>query len=641
MIGDPAPRTVVIRSGQTEIEVVAMTYRGDLLRRGINQGRHAFRIQIPAELMDGKTHQVQLIDKATGAVAVEKTCSWDKPRRSYTDFQGFLASSMTQPQIIAPFTEEDKRAFATMETIANRLAARALSAPNRPRVSVVMPVHNRAAVVPGAIRSVLAQTYPDFELLIVDDGSTDDSVAVIRGFDDPRIRLHVLDANSGVTAARNAALAAATGDIVAYLDSDNTWDPRYLAATVGAFAELPDTDAIYSGLLLYRGEAEAPYGMRYGHFNRSLLENVNYIDNNVFAHRRSFLGRLDGGFDEELRRYVDYDLVLRAADAGRIRSVPFLLCHYFFDKTMNAITDNPAHMGDMDRVKARLAARTAARLSEAHRADLTHPVTVVIPNWQSLEDIRDCLDALLSKDWKGLLEVIVVDNHSDAPVIEFLRLQQEQGRIRLIENDGNYGFTHAVNQGIAASRPGDDIVLLNNDAIAMGGALQALQQVCRSRADAGMTVPRQILPVGTKTVRTHVPFASILHDCDVNISAHHRNLGHLSLYHDGGVQELTYAAFFAVYIRRDLIEAIGPLDAEYGRHYRSDRVYCDLMHNLTDLKMYYVPDAYFVHKLQRATETLRDTGASTALFETMFRRNQWDRETAERLGYRLAEWDVF
>ncbi len=640
LIGDPAPREVMLRTGTVEVALTAMTWRADLAQHGINQGRHAFRIQIPAALMDGKSHEIELVDTATGQVVARKSCSWSPPKRSYSDFQGFLRSSMTQPLVIAPFMEEDKRAFATMELIANRLAAQALAATDRPLVSVVMPVHDREGVVGTAIRSVLAQTYDAFELLVVDDGSSDGSVAAIEAFDDPRIRLHRLAQNRGVTVARNTALAAARGDIVAYLDSDNAWDARYLAATVGAFGALPDADALYSGLLLFRGEATAPYGVRYGHFNRALLENSNYIDNNVFAHRRSLLDRI-GGFDEDLRRYVDYDLVLRAVEAGRVCSVPMLLCHYYFDKTLNAITDNPAHMGDMDRVKTRLVERTAAALERADAADLTHRVTVVIPNWQSLEDIRDCLDALSSRDWKGMLDIVVVDNLSDAAVIDWLRAQEATGRIRLIANDGNYGFTHAVNQGIAAADPASDIVLLNNDAIAQGGAIQALQRVAHARPDAGMTVPRQILPVGTPTVQTHVPYASVAWACDVNISAHHRNVGQVPLYHDGGVLELTYAAFFAVYIKRALIEAIGPLDAEYGRHYRSDRVYCDMMHTLTSMKMYYVPDAHFVHKLQKATQRLRETGAADAAFETMFRRNQWDAETAARFGYRFAEWDIF
>lgn len=638
--GDSAPRIGLLRSDNTEIEVEAIGFRSDLRDNGINQGWHAFSVPVPGKLMDGKPHEVALIDKETGKEISRSSCSWTPPKRNYATFQEFLKRSMTDPVIESPFMEEDKRAFSVMEGIAERLSRRALALQEPPLVSVVMPMYDRADLVEAAIASVLAQSYRNFELIVVDDGSEDNSAEVVRAISDRRIRLIELDRNCGVTVARNTALKEARGEIIAYLDTDNAWDPRYLAATVGAFEELPDADAVYSGVMLFRGGSTEPLAVRYGHFNKALLENHNYVDNNVFAHRKAFLERL-GGFDENLRRFVDYDLVLRATDLGRVYSVPMLLCHYHFDRAQNAITANASFVGDLQQVRIQQRERRQLELRAADRADLTRPVAVVIPNWQSLDDIRDCLEALQARDWQGKLEVIVVDNDSAPPVVDYLQSEDDAGRIRFLPLGRNYGFTHAVNMGIAQARPDADILLLNNDAIAQPGALQALQQACLDNPRAGITAPRQILPAGTKTLRTHVPFAREGYECDVNISAHHRNVAEVPLYHDGGELELSYAAFFAVYIRREVIEAIGPLDAEFGRHYRSDRVYCDMMRNLTDYRMFYTPDAHFIHKLQKATDHLRDIGERDASFDMMFRRNQWDEETAQELGYRRATWDIF
>lgn len=640
VMGDETPREALLRIGPYEISVLAGDFRGDLKTHGVNSGRHAFQVAAPNAVCDGKSHEVILIDKLTGQEIARRNQSWTKPKRDYWDFQGFLKSSMTVPEVYGPFVEEDKRAFAVMENIANRMARKGLAAEPRPLVSVVMPMFNRAGIVGDAIASVLAQTYPNFELIVVDDGSSDDSVATARGFDDPRIRLIELGENQGVTVARNTALRAAQGEIIAYLDSDNTWDDRFLAAHVGALLELPDADMIYSGVLLYNGTATEPYAMRYGHLHRALLENRNYIDNNIIVHRRAFLDRL-GGFDEALRRYVDWDLILRATELGRVYSVPMLLCHYYYARTENAITDNAGHLSHLDVLSANLAARQKAHLAQLDTADLVRPVSIIVPNWQSLEDIRDCIEALHRRDWKGMLDIIVVDNDSSAEVRAYLRAEHEAGRIRFEPLDGNYGFTYAVNIGIALARPGADVILLNNDAIAQPGAVQALQRACLGNPRAGMTVPRQILPAGTKTLRTHVPFARETHDCDVNISAHHRNVATVPVFHDGGELELNYAAFFAVYIRRELLDEIGPLDAEYGRHYRSDRVYSDMMRNLTEYRMFYVPDSHFIHKLQKATDHLRDVGEKDKSFELMFKRNQWDAETAARLNFRSPPWDVF
>lgn len=640
LVGDPQPRHGYLMIEGERVPFVAGSFRADLKQHGVNEGWHAFQASVPGSLCDGKPHEVVLFDEQTGVELDRRTFAWTKPKRDYWDFQGFLKASMTQPEVMTPFVEEDKRAFAVMENIANRMARKGLAAEPRPLVSVVMPMFNRAGIVGEAIASVLAQTYPDFELIVVDDGSSDESVAAVRRFDDLRIRLIELGENQGVTVARNTALRAAQGEIIAYLDSDNTWDSRFLAAHVGALLELPDADMIYSGVLLYSGHASEPYAMRYGHLHRALLENKNYIDNNIIVHRRSFLDRL-GGFDENLRRYVDWDLILRATELGRVYSVPMLLCHYYYSRTENAITDNPTHVAHLDVLRANLVARQEAHLAQLDTADLVRPVSIVIPNWQSLEDIRDCIEALHRRDWQGMLDIIVVDNDSTEEVRAYLRAEHAAGRIRFEPLDGNYGFTYAVNIGIALARPELDVILLNNDAIAQPGSVQALQRACLGNPRAGMTVPRQILPAGTKTLRTHVPFAREINDCDVNISAHHRNLAAVPVFHDGGELELNYAAFFAVYIRRELLDEIGPLDAEYGRHYRSDRVYSDLMRNLTEYRMFYVPDSHFIHKLQKATDHLRDVGEKDKSFELMFKRNQWDTETAARLNFRSPPWDVF
>lgn len=107
-----------------------------------------------------------------------------------------------------------------------------------PFVSIVMPTFNRADTIGRAIASVLAQTHDDWDLIVVDDGSTDHTAARIQGMD-ARIRILRQD-NRGVTSARNAGLAAVRGDLVAFLDSDDEWLPHHLALAVAFFAAWPD-----------------------------------------------------------------------------------------------------------------------------------------------------------------------------------------------------------------------------------------------------------------------------------------------------------------------------------------------------------------------------------------------------------------
>lgn len=101
-----------------------------------------------------------------------------------------------------------------------------------PRVSVILTVYNRASMVRDAIDSLLAQTFTDFEIVVVDDGSTDGSVDLIKSIDDPRIRLIAHERNKGTPTARNSGLEAATGEYIAWLDSDDLARPKRLERQV-------------------------------------------------------------------------------------------------------------------------------------------------------------------------------------------------------------------------------------------------------------------------------------------------------------------------------------------------------------------------------------------------------------------------
>src|SRR3954469_12256948 len=96
-----------------------------------------------------------------------------------------------------------------------------------PEVSVVIPAYNAAQTVGAAVDSVLAQTFGDFELIVVDDGSRDDTAEVVRARKDPRVNC-VRTENGGVSAARNRGLDLAAGSLVAFLDADDAWQPAKL-----------------------------------------------------------------------------------------------------------------------------------------------------------------------------------------------------------------------------------------------------------------------------------------------------------------------------------------------------------------------------------------------------------------------------
>lgn len=210
-----------------------------------------------------------------------------------------------------------------------------------PVVSIVMPVWNRAGTVRAAIESVLAQTYRKFELVICDDASDDDSVAAVEAYmRDPRIVLLRQPGRQGAAAARNRCLQAATGDLVAYLDSDNLWHPRYLELMVEALSRREGHVAAYASYFDLKFDERGYPELVAAKIQKFHLEDQiekPFTDLNSFVHRRQLVD-VFGGFDEELERRQDYDLIARYCWAREPLHVDHAINLYRRDKRLNQIT---------------------------------------------------------------------------------------------------------------------------------------------------------------------------------------------------------------------------------------------------------------------------------------------------------------
>ncbi|HYC55948.1 MAG TPA: glycosyltransferase [Candidatus Binatia bacterium] len=193
-----------------------------------------------------------------------------------------------------------------------------------PSVSVIVPTYNRASYLLEAVRSILDQTYPDFEVIVVDDGSTDDTQMAMAGVRDPRLR-YVRREHGGISAAMNTGVAASRGRFVARLDSDDAWLPDLLAVLV---AEL-ESDARL-GFVYGRGRAMTAGGHLLAHtvgtpprFAGRPLESLVYDDctcNIAVVARRTAL--LEAGpYDETLTAAEDWDIWLRVARTHPFRFI--------------------------------------------------------------------------------------------------------------------------------------------------------------------------------------------------------------------------------------------------------------------------------------------------------------------------------
>lgn len=183
---------------------------------------------------------------------------------------------------------------------------------------------------------------------------------------------------------------------------------------------------------------------------------------------------------------------------------------------------------------------------------LKYKVSIIIPSYESLNDLYDCINSILSLNLDNI-KIIVVDNNSNNAVRYYLNGLSENNDIILIQNEINYGFTYAVNQGIEISDSDSDILLLNNDAILTEGAIENMQKTAYEFEDSGIIVPQQVLPGGTPTIKTHVPYASSFFDCDVNPSKHHNNIINMPIFHDGEILELSFCTFLLCLYKRDVL----------------------------------------------------------------------------------------
>jgi glycosyltransferase involved in cell wall biosynthesis len=195
-----------------------------------------------------------------------------------------------------------------------------------PRVSVIIPAYNRETLVARAIDSVLAQTWQDFELIVVDDASKDGTRAVLEGYrDHPKVRLILSDVNRGGSGARNLGIEAARGALIAFQDSDDVWLPHKLAAQVAALEANPQAGLCYCGALFSEGSRsyyipEAVFARLDGDMSQEMLRR-NTTSTQTLLVRREVLAQ-SGPFDATLKRFQDWDLMIRIAQIAPLVFLP-------------------------------------------------------------------------------------------------------------------------------------------------------------------------------------------------------------------------------------------------------------------------------------------------------------------------------
>lgn len=239
-----------------------------------------------------------------------------------------------------------------------------------PRVTVLMPAYNAGKYIAEAIRSVLNQTFADFELLIVDDGSTDNTLVIIKSFADPRIRL-LTQANKGISVALNSGLAAANGYYVARFDADDVCLPQRLTRQVCFLDAQPGCLIVGSDAEYISENGEHLFDFRCrGHSHREILEKLYsacpFIHSGVMYRKDAIVQA--GGYSLLAYNFEDYLLWVQLLRSGKCANLPEALIKVRINP--NSVTIDEKWRGRrFRRLKRRIIRR--GRITEEEGAELS------------------------------------------------------------------------------------------------------------------------------------------------------------------------------------------------------------------------------------------------------------------------------
>jgi GT2 family glycosyltransferase len=347
----------------------------------------------------------------------------------------------------------------------------------RPFFSVIMPVYKTPIeLLHCAVASVIGQSYSKWELCICDDGSGDDDLRkslLQYSQSDDRIKVMFLDENSGISSASNVAIAAATGEFIAFLDHDDALALDALAEVASVISCKQDVDVIYTDQDKIDGKGAVVDTFYKPDWSPDYFRRVMYVGH-LLVVRASLVEKV-GGFHARYDRVQDYEFLLRIAETtSKIAHVRKVLYHW--RAIEGSIASTPDAKGGIeslqcDAVRAHLDRIGLKRevfphSTYAHRTVIkpikgseSVRVSIVIPSKNHPEHIGRCLRSIFERTTYKNLEVIVVDNGTtDSEALRILR----DYPVKVVPYDEKFNYSKANNLGVACST-GEVIVLLNND----------------------------------------------------------------------------------------------------------------------------------------------------------------------------------
>lgn len=343
------------------------------------------------------------------------------------------------------------------------------------RMSFVMAAYNRAFCIERSINSFLRQSADDAELIVVDDGSSDGTEALVAKtyaaeIAQGRIQF-VRTAHNGVCKARNVGLSLARGEWIAYLDSDNEIVPDFIETVKGAIATNPESEAFYAKL-----EFMSSHRIIGRAFDYDQLRYHNFIDLGTYVHHRS-LYETEGGFDENMTRLVDWELIVRYSAHHTPVFIDKVLLHYEDSEETNRITNlgRSSYYVNLNYLRRK------------HCAD--YPlVTTAVTTYNHEKFIAQALDSAVAQEGRFIHEILVSDDCSTDGTRAIIRdyADRNPGLVLDISGDANLGISGNMRKCIATAH-GKYIAWLEGDDYWISASkLRAQVDFLEARSDCPM-----------------------------------------------------------------------------------------------------------------------------------------------------------
>jgi FkbM family methyltransferase len=451
-----------------------------------------------------------------------------------------------------------------------------------PLVSVIVPTYNRPDMLAEALKSILKQTFQDFEIVVVNDAGMSVEDVVSKLNTEKKIAYVSHAGNRGLAAARNTGIRVARGKYIALLDDDDLFYPNHLETAMVHVSE--ETPVIYTDAtrVTYERDGDSykfvgksfPYSIDFER-NKLLMGNISPVNCFVFEKEKALQAGL---FDETLTTLEDWEFWIRLSEHWAFKHITEVTAQVNwrtdgttmtssrgtdFKKNRNKIYNRyKEQINKIDDTESIL--KEFSKIWKAESKPGLQLVSIVILAHNQLAYTKKCINSIFTHT-KAPFELIMVDNGSTDGTVEYLETEDrgrrsdvggQRAEVRIIKNKENLGFAAGNNQGMAAAR-GNYILLMNNDIVVTPGWLERMISCAEKNPNIGIVGPMSNYVSGPQLVENvtyDIQTLNGLEDFATKFSDQHVEQS----------QRFLRVVGFCMLIKRAVINRIGGMDAGYG-----------------------------------------------------------------------------